>query len=139
MQRPLDNKNQIRIILEAEAVLGIIGLCETDKLELLSSDVLQYEVSRNPKTMRREFGLEILSKAGTFIKLNESIERRANEFEKIGISPLDALHLASAEEAEADYFCTCDDKFLKKTRLIIDLKMRVVSPLELIEELEDGS
>jgi predicted nucleic acid-binding protein len=31
-----------------------------------------------------------------------------------GIKPLDALHLASAESGKADYFCTCDDKIIKK-------------------------
>ena len=47
--------------------------------------------------------------------------------------------LASAEEAEADYFCTCDDKFLRKAKAISDLKVKAVSPLELIEVLEDDS
>jgi len=48
---------------------------------------------------------------------------------------LDALHLASAEEAEADYFCTCDDRFLKRAKTFNDLRTKVVTPLELIEEL----
>ena len=136
LQRPLDSKTQTRIILEAEAILGIIGLCDAGKIELLSSEVLLYEVNRNPKTVRREFGLGVLSKANRFVNLNEIIERRARTFEKIGIKPLDALHLASAEEAGADYFCTCDDRFLKKAKRISGLKTRAVSPLELIEELE---
>ncbi|UCE06159.1 MAG: PIN domain-containing protein [bacterium] len=44
------------------------------------------------------------------------IENRANEFVNIGINPLDALHLASAEYIQVDYFCTCDDKFFKKAK-----------------------
>lgn len=101
--------------------------------------MLLYEVNRNPKTIRREFGLDVLSKASISLKLNEAIEQRAKTFGKIGIKPLDALHLASAEEAKADYFCTCDDQFLKKTKIISDLKLKAVSPIELIEVLEDGS
>ena len=139
LQRPLDSKTQIRINLEAEAILGVIGLCENGEIELLSSDVLHYEISRNPNVMRREFGLEVLSKADTFVPLNESVEQRAKTFGQVGIKPLDALHLASAEEAEADYFCTCDDKFLRKAKAISDLKVKAVSPLELIEVLEDDS
>ena len=50
VQRPLDNKAQMRIILEAEAVLGIIGLCDAGKVDLVSSEVLLYEVERNPQT-----------------------------------------------------------------------------------------
>jgi predicted nucleic acid-binding protein len=136
LQRPLDNKNQIRIILEAEAVLGVIGLCETGKVELVSSEVLFFEVRQNPKMIRREFGLEVLAKADAFVRLNEQIEKRAKEFTQLGIKPLDALHLASAEIGRADYFCTCDDKFLKKAKGIRGLKVRAISPVELIEEIE---
>jgi predicted nucleic acid-binding protein len=50
--------------------------------------------------------------------------------------PLDALHLASAEAAQVDYFCTCDDRLLKKAKTVHDLKTVVVSPIELAEELE---
>jgi hypothetical protein len=46
------------------------------------------------------------------------------------------LHLACAEAAEADYFCTCDDKFLKKAKALTDNKTTAVSPLELIEAIE---
>ena len=54
----------------------------------------------------------------------------------MGIKPLDALHLASAEEAQAVYFCTCDDKFLNRAKAVNDLKTKAVSPVELIEEIE---
>ena len=83
--------------------------------------------------------MEILSKAADFIYLNELVERQARQFEKVGIKPLDALHLASAQEVGADYFCTCDDRFLKKAKRLPDLKMKVVSPLELVEELDNVS
>jgi predicted nucleic acid-binding protein len=136
LHRPLDSKTQIRIVLESEAVLGIIGLCEMGQLELVSSEVLAFEVNRNPQIIRREFGLEVLSKASSFVVLNPQIEQRAEVLNKLGIKPLDALHLASAEEVRADYFCTCDDKFLKKAKAVSDVKIKVVSPIELIEEIE---
>jgi predicted nucleic acid-binding protein len=136
LQRPLDSKTQIRIMLEAEAVLGIIALCETNQLELVSSEVLLFEVRQNPQLIRREFGLEVLSKATSFVSVSRPIEQRARELHKLGIKPLDALHLVSAEAAQVDYFCTCDDKFLKKAKAISDVKTKVVSPIELIEEIE---
>lgn len=139
LYRPLDNKTQIRIILEAEAILGIIKMSEVRRVELLASEVLFYEISRNPKVVHREFGLEVLSKAKEVVYLSEAVEQRAKVFEQEGVKPLDALHLASAEMAKADYFCTCDDKFLKRAKMISDLKVRPVSPLELIEGLEDDS
>ena len=35
IQRPLDTPNQVRIVLEAEAVLGILSLCDTELIELI--------------------------------------------------------------------------------------------------------
>jgi hypothetical protein len=42
LQRPLDSKTHVRIILEAEAILGILALCESGKIELISSEVLLF-------------------------------------------------------------------------------------------------
>jgi hypothetical protein len=40
IQRPLDTANQARIMLEAEAVLGLVTLCDAGQLELVSSEAL---------------------------------------------------------------------------------------------------
>ncbi len=52
--------------------------------------------------------------------------------------PLDALHLASAQEMQADYFCTCDDKLLKKAKALCGPGLKVVTPIQFLEEVEDG-
>jgi hypothetical protein len=44
--------------------------------------------------------------------------------------------LAFASDAKVDYFCTCDDKFLKKARRIEGLYTKVISPTELVMELD---
>ena len=136
LQRPLDSKTQIRLILEAEAILGILAMIESNKIELVASDILLAEINRQPNATRQEYALEVLSKASTFVSFDEHVKRRAEEFENFGIKPLDALHLASAEQAQVDYFCTCDDRFLKKAKIIPNLETRVVSPIELVEEVE---
>jgi len=43
IQRPLDDKAQIRIALESEAILGIISLVKDNEIELVLSDILEYE------------------------------------------------------------------------------------------------
>lgn len=48
--------------------------------------------------------------------------------ERIGIKPLDALHLASAEAAAADYFLTCDDRLIKRYKG----SLAVLTPLDFI-------
>lgn len=135
LQRPLDDKTQARIRIEAEAMEEILLLCETGDLELISSEILQTEINRNPNPKRKEIALKILTAAEKVITLNEEIKNRAVEFEKRGFQPIDALHLAAAENEGVDFFCTCDDKFLKKARAQGDLKIRIVSPLELAGEV----
>ena len=136
LQRPLDSRTSTRIALEAEAVLGVLALFESGTIQLVSSEVLLFEIEKTPNRMRREYALEVLSKARTSVRLNARSEKRAGEFTALGMKPLDALHVASAEAAGADYFCTCDDRLLKKAKGVANLKTRVVSPVELIEELE---
>ncbi|MCS7289890.1 MAG: hypothetical protein NZ699_12235 [Roseiflexus sp.] len=72
IQRPLDTPTQTRVALEAEAVLGILFLCDAGRIELVS----------------------------------------------------------------ADYFCTCDDQLLRKAKRISDVGVKVVSPLDMIQEIE---
>jgi predicted nucleic acid-binding protein len=136
IHRPLDSKNQIRILLEADAVLGIISLCDAGQIDLVSSEALLYEARRNPNPVRKQHALAVLVKANIVITIDDIIEQRARLFVEDGIKPLDALHLASAEAAEVEYLCTCDDRFLKKAQERSDLSVKVVSPVTLIEELD---
>jgi hypothetical protein len=76
IQRPLDTCDQIRIVLEAEAVLGILALCESGQLELLSSDALVYETEQNPLSVRKEHGRAVLAKAREKIALSSEAKRR---------------------------------------------------------------
>lgn len=136
LQRPFDEKSQIRISLEAEAILSIIALCESEQLELLSSEVLVFETNRISNVVRRENVFEILTLAKKVLMVNDEIENHALDLVSNGIMPIDALHLAAASQESADYFCTSDDVLLKKAKKIEGLNTSVVSPLELIEEIE---
>lgn len=136
IQRPLDTLSQTRIRLEAEAVLGVLERVEAGEVELISSTVLELETARNPLMVRREHGEQVLSRAVSVVFVDEQIATRANAFVEHGIKATDALHLAVAEAARADYFCTCDDRFLRRALTIDDLQIAVVSPLELIEKIE---
>lgn len=135
LQRPLDDQRQIRIATETEAILGVLSLWETGKIDLIGSDALLYEASKITNAERASYMRELLGKLETTIELNETIKSKALFFEAKSIKSLDALHLAFAEEAKADYFCTCDDKLLKKAKRLPDLSIKAVSPLELIIHL----
>jgi predicted nucleic acid-binding protein len=135
LHRPLDNKGQVRIALEAEAILAILAMCEAGVAKLISSEVLEYEVEQNPYPQRKAFVYEVLAGTTRKVELTDTIEQRANSLEARGFKAIDALHLASAEEGHAKFFCTCDDRLLRKAKTQADLKTSVVSPLELAREM----
>jgi len=136
LNRPLDTKSNLRIALEAEAMVGLLARCETGVLQLVWSEVLSLEIDRNPHPQRKAYILGILDIAKTSIPVNDIIKQRAVEFQERGFKPFDALHLATADSSGVDYLCTCDDRFLKKARSQSDLTVLVVSPIELSSEAQ---
>jgi predicted nucleic acid-binding protein len=113
-----------------------LAWCETGAAGLLDSFALRYELAHNPHPLRRAFVQETLDKAVSMIRLSSPVEHRARNYAANGVKPLDALHLACAVESAADYFCTCDDRLLRRARQLQTAPTGVVSPLELIERLE---
>ena len=135
VNRPLDDKSQPRVALEAEAILSILGACDSGAQTLVSSDILLYEVNRNPHPQRKALASEILARATQHIDVTEAIRQRAKVFEQDGMKPLDALHLACAEEGAVDCFCTCDDRLYNRAKSRKDIHVRIVAPLELAQEV----
>ncbi len=136
IQRPLDTSNQIRIVLESEAVLGIITFCDVGQAELLSSEALLYEGEQSTLPVRKEHTLSVLAKAKNVLVVTEKEKSRAVEIMQSGVKPLDALHIALAESGNADYFCTCDDKLLRNAKKVKDLAVKVINPVDLVQEIE---
>ena len=136
IQRPLDTPNQVRIVLESEAVLGIIAFCDKGQAELLSSEALLYEGEQSSLPIRREHTLAVLSKAENVINVTEKDKLRAANLMELGFKPLDALHVALAETGNADYFCTCDDRLLRSAKQVKDLIVKVLNPVDLVQEIE---
>ena len=135
LQRPHDNQSQVRVRLEAVAVLGLLEFCRSGGAGLASSDALAYEAGRNPHPVRRSHAEAVLAEATARQSLTPAVEARADELVAAGLRPLDALHLASAEAAGADFLCTCDDQLLRRGQSLAAAPLRVVSPVELTTEL----
>jgi predicted nucleic acid-binding protein len=135
IQRPWDTYSHTRIVLEAEAVLGVLALCAAGKVELVSSEALEYETEQNPWPVRQEHAKAVLAQARMRATIDEAVETRARILIELGVKPLDALHLALAEASHVDYFCTCDDRLLRKAQQLQGLQVKVVSPVDLIKEL----
>ncbi len=135
LQGPLDDQTQPRIFLESQVISEIFAACESGIFEIVASEILEIELNKTPSPKRRKLARRLLDLAADKILTTKGIVNRAAEFQKRGFAAFDASHLAAAEAAQVDYFCTCDDKFLRRAKAQNDLKIRVCNPLELAQEI----
>ena len=110
--------------------------CDIGQAELLSSEALLYEGEQSSLPTRKEHTLSVLAKAKNIINVTKKETQRSTNLKTFGIKPLDALHIALAETGNADYFCTCDDKLLRNSTKVNDLTVKVINPVNLIQEIE---
>ena len=131
--RPFDDQAQLRIRLETEAKLAIQRQMRTGVLEYVWSDMLANEVEESKFWERKEKISPWVLGACVYVPTTLDIEARAEDFMTLGIKASDAIHLASAESADCDWFFTVDYGILRKINRIG--KMRVANPLEYIQEI----
>lgn len=103
---------------------------------MLSSEALLYEGEQSSLEIRKEHTFAVLSKAKNVLQVTPKEKLRAAKLMTFGIKPLDALHLALAEAGKADFFCTCDDRLLQSAKKVKNLLVKVVNPIDLIQEIE---
>jgi len=124
--RPFDDQTQPRIWLETLAFAVILQMVEAGSLELVTSSVLEYENSRNPFLVRRNWVAHCSRLASFYHEVDERIRQRAEELEQQGLQPVDALHMACAEATGSEYFLTCDDRVVRRCQ---GEKLRVLNPV----------
>jgi predicted nucleic acid-binding protein len=134
LQRPFDDQRQPRVKVEAEAVLVLLAMVEAGEIILLGSDVLEYEIRRISDLSRLQEVLSLFGLARERVQQNPIVTNLAQSVLALGIQPLDALHLASAEVGRVDFFATTDDKLLKAAQKLPHISCKVVSVLELLVE-----
>lgn len=82
----------------------------------ISGEVIEAELLGNPDLEIRSEAMRLLAHAAERIVLDDESLDRAAELERVGYGAFDALHLASAEQAEANCLLTTDDRFLRRVR-----------------------
>lgn len=133
--RPFDDQRQTRIALETNAFVYLLDQIENAKYKVLNSEILRYENSRDPDVDRREKVRSFLRLSKEYAKIDEKVISRAEYLRELKFGDLDALHLAVAEEAIADYFLTCDDGIVKNAeRHKGKLKVNIMSLLKFVAE-----
>jgi len=141
LNRPFDDQTQDRIRLETEAIYIILNKISLNKLKLVNSDIIFYEIEKIPDIIRKEKIKFILSLSKIYVNLDERIMDRAQYIQRFGIKSYDSLHIASAEAVGTSVFLTTDDKLLKKTKQNESIfKIKIENPLNwIIEVLKNES
>ncbi len=131
--RPYDDQSQLRIRLETEAKLRMQEEIRSGRLELVWSYMLDYENSKNPFWEKRteiarwrQYSVEYIAQDGEVLKVAHLL--RGKTFKS-----LDALHVACAARARADYFVTTDDGVLNKAGHAE--RLAITDPIGFIKEV----
>ena len=134
LNRPYDDLGNNTVRMECEAVLSVIDNCASGDWSYFSSDVLLDEIRETADIEKREKVMLLYDAADEHIGFTEEIYARAVELEKSGIKSFDALHIASAESAEADVFLTTDRRLIAASRKT-DVRVPVRNPLVWLTEV----
>lgn len=133
--RPYDDQSQIRIHLETQAKLHIQDMIRQEKIELVTSYILDFENSNN-RSIQKKMAIEkFMKEYATLYVSNKSekdIAKIADAIMETGIKEKDAYHVACAVIAECNYFVTTDDRLLKYQ----SEKIELATPGEFIRRME---
>ncbi len=132
--RPFDDQTQAKIFLETQATILIFQAVESRQIELIVSEVLEYEISRNPKQEQTLFVLTYFRFTIHKQTLTKAIKDRAKKLQESGVKALDALHIASAEDANCAYMLTCDRRLINRCT---NLTISVLNPVDFILEFSN--
>lgn len=116
LSRPFDEQSQMRVRLETDAVNLILSHVRAGNLTLIVSQAHNLEIGAIDVAPEREQLLTMLDRVGVRHETDLRLAReRAEHLVRHGLGPADAVHLAFAEAARAD-FVTCDDRLLRQCR-----------------------
>lgn len=133
--RPFDNQSDIRIRIETETKLYVQEEIKAGRLEFVWSYILDFENEQNPFDERKISIARWREFASADITETENLLNTARALTELGIKAKDALHIASAIEADCLYFLTTDDKILNKASKLNDII--IISPTDFIKEIEN--
>lgn len=138
LNRPFDDQSQARIRMESEAITSIFDEIDAGRWEEVSSRMAEIEVQAIPDETRRRRVTELLPDGR--MKLTRRTFSRARHFVNLGLGAADAVHLAAAEQLQADVLLTCDDRFFRRSRRIADeLDTKIANPVQWLKEQNDAT
>lgn len=135
LNRPFDDQRQERVRLEAEAVLTLLRRVESGRWVLTGSEVVDFEIGQIIDLERRQRVYALAGLAITKHRMTQAVRTRAKEWIEQGLKPVDAFHIACAEDAGVDVFLTTDDQLLRVIRRTGPARVPVNNPLPWLNEV----
>lgn len=135
LNRPFDDQTQDKIRIESDAILAILSYCLSGEWQLISSEVLDYEIDSMLDKWKKSKVKQLCKLATDKIVLNDIIKKRAIELQTHGIKAFDSLHLASAEHTKVDVFLTTDRKLLNAA-IKLNMSIIIANPLNWFMEVD---
>lgn len=146
--RPFDDQTQANIQEEANAFLKIIAEVKANKLSLLCSDILDFEVQNILSEEKRTKIEDFLDLCAEHIESSDEVLNVGKRIENnCPVRARDALHIASAILGQARYFLSCDKKVTQKkqgqcyrrvARTYRQEYFSVMNPILFVEKIEQG-
>ena len=131
-QRGFDDPAQVRIRMESDACESIFEQAAGEGVTLVWSFMHEDENRLCPFTDRKTEIARLSVLCRVRVAPLEPIRLRALDLQReMGVGAKDALHLAAAVHARADWFVTCDDGILSKADRL-RVAVRVVDPVDYV-------
>ncbi|MFH1673553.1 MAG: hypothetical protein ABIF87_09060 [Pseudomonadota bacterium] len=128
--RPFDDQSQPRIMIETQIFIMLLAMISDGRFDLVNSFALEYENSKNPNIENMLKISDFLGYSSDYISYDEGLLDRSLELEKYGLMGMDAVHIACAEKAKADFFITCDDNLIKKLERIDKIRIAYYNAID---------
>lgn len=137
LNRPFDDQLQLRVRLESESILWMLGKVQSGLWSWTSSQVLEWEISQTPDLPRRERVSQTFEIATSVVSTTDAILDRAAQLQRLGFKAFDGLHLACAEQSQCDVLLSTDDRLLRLShRVANQLFVRVENPVDWVREMQ---
>lgn len=146
--RPFDDQSQPDINAEANALLEILSEVKANRIGLLCSDILSFEVENILSVDKRTKVKDFLNLCTSQIENSEEVLALGKQIEKnCQTQPRDALHIASAISGQASCFLSCDKKITTMAKencydtisqSYHETLLRVMNPVNFVEKLLNG-
>ena len=129
--RPFDDQSGLIVFLETKSKLAIQRMIKDKNLELVWSEILDFENNENPFEERKFKISEWKLLAVENIEMNDLIFEKAKELSALGLRQKDSSHIACAIFGKSDYFVTTDKGILNKKVQGIEL----INPVDFIRRI----